>query len=570
MNLLSNPNNWSDGTQSPPACWNGTSYVASATQGDYVEIFLTFIGSYTGSDTLGFTYANATTAGTPADGSSIIYLSPTPGDRTLLQPTGNNGGTEAYAVPTGLTQLQVQLLPGSAGEALGTNTVTVTPPAPPTPVASDETISVASNSNNNSVTTSVTQDGSPVDATLAIASQATNGSAFVLDGAIVYTPNVFYHGPDSFTYTGTYDGNTSAPATVSVAVVPTNYNCECSETDYPTKTLKQLRIELMTRLGFAAMMVPPPGMVPLLNSFLIEAQELLFRRYKVFRGERWFTWSMLEGQRFYDFNENDDAVNGSIQAPTGVSVATDASAGALIQGTYGYVVTALNANGETNQAVEVQVITTGPNSTNTVTWAAVTGATGYIIYGNGPLTYQMAQMAQVGSGTTSFQYNGSITPSGNAPPLVNTTGACSKTLDPRAITWVGISQNDNNWRPLSCGIDPLRYTSIINSIPDSYECRQCIEIWPGPPDNTWSLRIKGYFGLQSFVNDNDQTTIDYRAVFMLALGNAKMHYGQPDAQNVQGQLTTFLGDLIAGTHNTRRYIPVNGMPLNAVRPRRVW
>lgn len=58
-----------------------------------------------------------------------------------------------------------------------------------------------------------------------------------------------------------------------------------------------------------------------------------------------------------------------------------------------------------------------------------------------------------------------------------------------------------------------------------------------------------------FAADTDSTTIDDRAVLLLALANAKAHYGQPDAANYMTQLTTLLGDLTAGSHQTRRYVP---------------
>jgi len=350
------------------------------------------------------------------------------------------------------------------------------------------------------------------------------------------------------------------------APAPTNYNCECSGDDFPTKTLKQLRVMLMTRLGFAAMMVPPPGMIPLLDSFLIEAQELLYRRYKVFRGERWFTWSMTEGTRFYDFAENDDALNGQIASPVMDMPSTSNAGGILAAGTYGYVVTALNANGETLASAEVLITTTGTTSSNTINWAAVAGATSYTLYGRTPGCETL--LVALGDVLT-WTDTGATLPGSNLPPSQNTTGLCSKTLDPRMVSWVGISQDDNNWRPLQCGINPVRYSSIINAIPDSYEIRQCIEIWPAPPDDTWSLRIKGYFGLQQFENDNDVTTVDYRAVFLLALANAKAHYGQPDANNYASQLTTFMGDLVAGSHMTRRYIPGEKDRYPATPPRMV-
>lgn len=67
------------------------------------------------------------------------------------------------------------------------------------------------------------------------------------------------------------------------------------------KTLAQLREMLMVRLGYAAMLAsPPPGMKEELNSFLEDAQAQLYVRYSTFRIERWWTWLLQPGQRFYD------------------------------------------------------------------------------------------------------------------------------------------------------------------------------------------------------------------------------------------------------------------------------
>lgn len=238
-----------------------------------------------------------------------------------------------------------------------------------------------------------------------------------------------------------------------VDIPTTNYNCDCDDT-YPTQKLSDFRTYLMVRLGMAAMLTfPPPGTVELFNSFIIEAQALLYRRYSVFRLERWFTWTMTAGVRFYDFAANVDS--------------------------------------------------------------------------------------------------------------------CTKKMDPRRVSWVGISQGDNNWRPLHCGIEPMRYSTRPQSIPDSYEIRQCIEVWPAPADDTWMLRIKGDFGLLPFAADTDVNTIDLEAIQLLALANAKAHYGQPDAGNYMQQLTTLIGDLTAGSHHTRRYFPGREMLLPATPPKLV-
>ena len=80
-------------------------------------------------------------------------------------------------------------------------------------------------------------------------------------------------------------------------------------------------------------------------------------------------------------------------------------------------------------------------------------------------------------------------------------------------------------------------------------------MWPPPSDDSWKLRIKGYFGLLPFVADDDITSVDYEAIQLYALANLKAHYGQPDAPNYMAQFREFIANVTAGSHHTRRYIP---------------
>jgi hypothetical protein len=75
-----------------------------------------------------------------------------------------------------------------------------------------------------------------------------------------------------------------------------------------------------------------------------------------------------------------DFSGGAMAAPVQSAAATATTGGTLAAGTYFYVITALNALGETVASNEVSITTTGTTSKNTLTWAAVTGATGYRVY----------------------------------------------------------------------------------------------------------------------------------------------------------------------------------------------
>lgn len=219
-----------------------------------------------------------------------------------------------------------------------------------------------------------------------------------------------------------------------------NFNCECDDPN-PSRTLAELRTELMRRAGMSAMTAnPPPGMPELLNSFLQSSQRMLYRQYPVLRTERFFTWDMVQGTRFYDLDANRDA--------------------------------------------------------------------------------------------------------------------CTKKLDARMLSWVGISDGCDEWRPLVCGIPPECYQAADQQgVPYRYEIRQCIEVWPAPDSDIYKLRIKGDFGLEPFEEDEDQCTIDDEAVFLHALARLKAHLGDPDARNYQQDAIDYVGYLTAGAHLTRRYVP---------------
>lgn len=132
---------------------------------------------------------------------------------------------------------------------------------------------------------------------------------------------------------------------------------------------------------------------------------------------------------------------------------------------------------------------------------------------------------------------------------------CQKRLDALKLSWVGVTDLNGAWVPLHAGIPPEFYTSVtFEGLPARYEIRQCIEVFPAP-DAAYTLRVKGHFGLGRLTDDLDQCTIDSELLFLWALANAKNHYGHPDAADVAAQAQTYLKELVAASHGTRRYIP---------------
>jgi hypothetical protein len=84
-----------------------------------------------------------------------------------------------------------------------------------------------------------------------------------------------------------------------------DFNCECEETS-EYATLLALRTRMMVELGFAAQAAtPPPGMALLLDSWLRGAQTQLYKKNPSLRTERYFRWTMLEGEGYYGIRDND-------------------------------------------------------------------------------------------------------------------------------------------------------------------------------------------------------------------------------------------------------------------------
>jgi hypothetical protein len=239
----------------------------------------------------------------------------------------------------------------------------------------------------------------------------------------------------------------------------TDFNCDCVDINN-NQTLAQLRRRMLIRLGYAAQADnPPPGMADLLDDFLRDAQEDLFRKNPSLRADRLFRWTMVPGTRYYGIQDNDSQ--------------------------------------------------------------------------------------------TDF-----------------TDIDCTRHLNDKTfnISWVGVEDLNEMWFPLLCGINPSLYTTAEQEgLPQLYEIRSCIEIFPAP-NAAYKLWVKGQMGLEPFTGDSDQTTVDSDLVFVWALAAAKAHYGQKDAARVEAASREALSDYIAGNHLTRRYVPGRRDPPPAVQP----
>jgi hypothetical protein len=221
------------------------------------------------------------------------------------------------------------------------------------------------------------------------------------------------------------------------------FNCECDPTgaQNPSATLAELRSELATRMGYGGQVssgVLPPGVTAKFNSIISSAQLYLYRRYDVLRTERFFTWPLTTGVRFYD--------------------------------------------------------------------------------------------------------------------LPNNLSDCPVKLDPREVTWAGIEYK-GLWYRIACGIPPELYSFLAPRFPTRYEIRECIEVYPPPIDDLFQLQIKGRYAPAAMTADTDKCIIDDRIVFLQALSDAKADAGHPDAQRYSQEAELMIRGMVAGAHETRRYLP---------------
>lgn len=283
------------------------------------------------------------------------------------------------------------------------------------------------------------------------------------------------------------------------------------------KTLKQLRDELMIRLGFAAMVAnPPPGMTELLNSFLNDAQDDLYTRYDCLRTERWWAWQLQPGQRLYD-------------TPIDCTKALN-----------------------TRKLRWVGIADNGGRALSR--WAANKAY--------GLQTFVMSRAA-----TTGFDYECTTAGTSGAIEPVWPTVLNGTVADGTAV-WTARGKLAYTWYPMWQGINPIYYSTPNQGMPTNFDVREYIEVYPAP-EKPYVLQILGHMGIQRFAEDGDYCTIDPAPLFLFALANAKAHYRQPDAGNYASRAQRMALSLTAQQHGLKKRVqrvstggkkwPLNGM-----------
>ncbi len=345
---------------------------------------------------------------------------------------------------------------------------------------------------------------------------------------------------------------------------PINYNGEVGDTIVPTATLAQLRARIITRLnfktllnevpgmtlealqtylmqrlGFAAQAAsPPPGMADMLTAIINESQQGLYRRY---------------AQDGYN-----DAAPTLLVNPTDAltldNFAVQVNAVAIAKAHYGQPDARMFANQYETYLKEL--MQRSPPTLKLIVNDALTSAQTWLYKEYTALHTRRFFRWKVNPGQRFYSMKDN-----------DENVLADFNLDPtKTIEWVGIQDSRNVWYPLIEGIPPQLYTMITKPWrPARYTIRAAIELYPAP-DQTYWLWVRGHFGLQSFVNDSDNTTIDSELVFLHALALCKKHYNQPDADTIEAQSERYRARLIAGTHATAHYVPGTVAVPPAVRP----
>ncbi|WP_404339791.1 putative Ig domain-containing protein [Sphingomonas sp. MMS12-HWE2-04] len=132
-----------------------------------------------------------------------------------LSPAGTIAGTPSVHGTFNVTITATDSSTGAGAPFDGSRAYSLVIAVPTAPSAGPVSETVPYNSGANPITLAIS-GGTPTS--VAVASAPAHGTASVSGLTITYTPATGYYGADSFTYTATNDGGTSAPAVVSITV----------------------------------------------------------------------------------------------------------------------------------------------------------------------------------------------------------------------------------------------------------------------------------------------------------------------------------------------------------------
>ncbi len=187
-------------------------------------------------------------------------------------------------------------------------------------------------------------------------------------------------------------------------------------------------------------------------------------------------------------------VGTQISAPATPTLST-ISGGTLVAATYYYGVTAYNAQGETILST-VASITTSTTGSIFVNWSAVSGASGYRVYGRVSTGHYL--LADVGTALTYTDTGAAL--QGVAAPTTNTTGT---TNYPLLITVAGI-------------LHPIFHAGALGLTPTGYT----VEVINGTPTLVYPVESCPAYGTSVVANGAYQLCARFDSMAAYALRNA--------------------------------------------------
>lgn len=213
-NLLSNIDIWTSIGVPPSGFWNGSAYVFDNVSTHFdLSGYTTQDGDYI---SIGATVSAANKSGVIRVTVDGVALNDIHGS-SQFNCTSTSAQYDRWDIPAGTTALDVffDATPDSG------SVFTVTPQDAPAPSAVNGSMTVQLGSPSEQAPCQLTLNGSPVVAdSFSIVMPPVYGSCVVSGNVVSYSPGSSHIGSDSFTYTGSYQGETSNVATVSITVTP--------------------------------------------------------------------------------------------------------------------------------------------------------------------------------------------------------------------------------------------------------------------------------------------------------------------------------------------------------------
>lgn len=198
-----------------------------------------------------------------------------------------NGATTVLFTPTAgaLGAASFNYTATNAGGISGSATVSINIPTPSAPVAVAQTATVVS-----SGASTITLAPTGVYTSVALGTLPTHGSASLSGSTVTYTPQTGYLGNDSFTYTATGPGGTSAAATVSITVlaVPT---APAVTRSTPVNTALVLDTTTVATGSFTSVTTSAPGH----GAVAVNAKVITYTPTANYFGPDTFTYTVVGG-----------------------------------------------------------------------------------------------------------------------------------------------------------------------------------------------------------------------------------------------------------------------------------